>query len=72
LKASALGKEPVKIFVSGYEAKVVGDKVYEYWGQDKSRANVTVVQSGRIIYRGQIVSDSNSNANLALANISRR
>jgi hypothetical protein len=72
LKASALGKEPVKIFVSGYEAKVVGDKVYEYWGQDKSRANVTVVQSGRIIYRGQIVGDSNSNANLALANISRR
>lgn len=72
LKAPSLGKEPVKIFVSGYEAKLVGDKVYEYWGQDKSRANVTVVQSGRVVFRGQIIGDAAHPANLPIANLSRR
>lgn len=72
LKTSSFSKEPVKIFVSGYEAKPIGDKVYEYWGQDKARANVTVVQSGRVLYRGQILSDANNAATLPLANISRR
>jgi hypothetical protein len=72
LKVGALGKEPVKIFVSGYEAMAIGDRVYEYWGQDKGRANVTVVQAGRVIQRGQIANESSSPASLGVANISRR
>jgi hypothetical protein len=72
LKVGSLGKEPVKIFVSGYEAKPIGDRVYEYWGQDKTRANVTIVQMGRVLHRGQVVNDAANPSMVAVANISRR
>lgn len=72
LKAMAFGKDPVKIFVSGYEAKLVGDKVYEYWGQDDARANVTVVLSGRVAARTHILSDSKNPPVLGAATMTRR
>ena len=65
-------KEPVKIFVSGYEAKLVGDKLYEFWGQDKARANVTIVQGGRVLSRSQIVGDARNAVQLSLTTISKR
>ena len=72
LQFQAPGKEQMKIFVSGYEAKLVGDRVYEFWGQDKVRANVTVVQGGRVVSRSQIVGDTRNPARLSLTTISRR
>lgn len=72
LKLASIGKDPVKVFVSGYEAQQVGDKLFEYWGQDRSRANVTIIQAGRVMYRGQIVNDKSGPVSLGLGNISRR
>ena len=72
LQFQAPGKELMKIFVAGYEAKLVGDRVYEFWGQDKVRANVTVVQGGRVVSRSQIVGDTRNPARLSLTTISRR
>lgn len=72
LKVGSLGKDPVKIFVSGYESQQVGDRLYEYWGQDKARVNVTIVQTGRVVYRGQIVNDKTGPVTLGIANISKR
>lgn len=53
-------KDPVKIFVSGYEARAVSDNVIEYWGEDRARVNVTVVNAGRVVHRAQIVNDRKS------------
>ena len=72
MKAPSLGKDAVKIFVSGYEANLVGDKVYEYWGQNRARANVTVILNGRVVQRTQIFSDSGTIPTLAATTIGRR
>jgi hypothetical protein len=72
LKLSSGFKEPLKVFVSGYEAEMVGDKIYEYWGLGQSRANLTVVQAGRVALRSQIVNDRNTVSVVGMANISRR
>jgi hypothetical protein len=72
LKAPSLGKDQVKIFVSGYEANLVGDKVYEYWGQNRARANVTVIAGGKVLQRSQIFSDSAMIPVLGAATIGRR
>jgi hypothetical protein len=72
LKVMAYGKEPVKIFVSGYEAKLVGDRVYEYWGQDHARANVTLVLDGRIAARTQVLSDAKNPPVVGAATVTRR
>jgi hypothetical protein len=72
LKVGTLSKDPVKIFVSGYESRPVGDKIFEYWGQDKARVNVTVIQNARVLYRGQIVNDKSVPVSLPVSNISRR
>jgi hypothetical protein len=72
LKVGALSKDPVKIFVSGYESRPVGDKIFEYWGQDRARVNVTVIQNSRVLYRGQIVNDKSAPVSLPVSNISRR
>lgn len=72
LKTTLSLKEPMKIFVSGYEAQPVGDKLFEYWGLDKTKANVTVIHNGRIVSRLQVLGDANSPALLGAVNISRR
>jgi hypothetical protein len=72
LKTTISSKESVKIFVSGYEAQPVGDKLFEYWGLDKAKANVTVIHNGRNVSRLQVLGDANSPALLGTLNISRR
>jgi hypothetical protein len=72
LKTASSPKEQMKIFVSGYEAQPVGDKLFEYWGLDKTKANVTVIHNGRIVSRLQVLGDANSPALLGAVNISRR
>lgn len=42
------------VFVSGYEAKRVDNETFSYWGAKAIGANVTVVQGGRLIYRGRM------------------
>jgi hypothetical protein len=57
-------KSNEKMFVSGYDATKVGDKLYEYWGQDQMKVNVTVIESApatgavKIFSRSQIVSNA--------------
>ena len=58
--------------MSGYEAHPVGDKLFEYWGLDKSKANVTVIHNGRVVSRLQVLGDATSPALLGALNISRR
>ena len=72
LKTITSPKEPLRIFVSGYEAHPVGDKLFEYWGLDKSKANVTVIHNGRVVSRLQVLGDVSSPALLGTLNISRR
>jgi hypothetical protein len=72
LRTANVNKDPLKIFVSGYEAKAIGDRVYEYWGQNNSRANVTVVQNGRVILRTQVMGDSVEPSLLGASTITRR
>jgi hypothetical protein len=72
LRALTSGKDPMKIFVSGYEAKLVGDKIYEYWGQDHARANVTVVQNGKIATRTQVLSDAANPPTLGAVTVTKR
>lgn len=74
LVSAAKEKDSMKVFVSGYEARPVGDNVVEYWGQDRAKANVTVVQNGKVVHRLQIVNDLRQPANVALgvASMSRR
>jgi len=49
-----------KVFISGYQAIHEGGKVWSYWGQAGSRANLTVVHKGRIAFRKKIKSKSKS------------
>jgi hypothetical protein len=72
LSAPGLSKEQEKIFVSGYEASLVGDNLYEYWGQDKTSVNVTVVNAGRVILRSQVFSDIKAPVVLGGSSVSRR
>ena len=74
LTTNSKEKDSVKVFVSGYEARPSGDNLLEYWGQDHAKANVTVIQSGKVVQRLQIVNDLRQPANVALgtASVSRR
>lgn len=67
-------KDSLKVFVSGYEAKPTGDNIFEYWGQNHAKANVTVIQNGRLLQRLQVLNDVRQTANVAvhLASVSRR
>lgn len=42
------------VYASGYEARRVQDKLYEYWGTPNGGANVTVIRAGKMIHRGRI------------------
>ncbi len=67
-------KDSMKVFVSGYEAKPTGDNVFEYWGQDRAKANVTVIQNGRLLQRLQVTNDARQAVAVAmgLTTVSRR
>lgn len=67
-------KDSMKVFVSGYEAHPTGDNVLEYWGQDHAKANVTIVQNGKLVLRTQIFNDMRQTATVAVASasVSRR
>ncbi|MCX6127377.1 MAG: hypothetical protein NTV34_21865 [Proteobacteria bacterium] len=67
-------KDQVKIFVSGYEGRVISDNVVEYWGQDHAKVNVTVVQAGKVLHRAQITNDSRVMPTIAwgVGSVSRR
>ena len=66
-----------KIFVSGYEANLVGDKLFEYWGQNLAKVNVTVVGTGagghaKILSRTQVVSNAKTPPSLGSISLSRK
>jgi hypothetical protein len=52
LKGPSYNASGASVFVAGYRARRVGDNVFEYWGQDKTRSNVTVIKDDRVIIRG--------------------
>jgi hypothetical protein len=72
LKYPMATKSSSSIFVAGYPAKSVGDDTFEYWGQDKGRANVTVVENGRIVVRGSVVNTARGVATFSGQNLTRR
>jgi hypothetical protein len=43
-----------QVYVSGYEAHPREANLYEYWGAPEAAANITVIRSGRVTYRGRI------------------
>ncbi len=71
-------KSNEKIFVSGYDATKVGDKLYEYWGQDQVKVNVTVIESApitgamKILSRSQIISNAKTPPNFGALSISQK
>ncbi|MCX6117136.1 MAG: hypothetical protein NT027_06320 [Proteobacteria bacterium] len=74
LKLSTMSKEAQKVFVAGYEAKQMASGAFEYWGQDKAKANVSIVESGRLILRTQINNDAKNSPVVAIpsGSISKR
>jgi hypothetical protein len=55
LRLKVLGMDQgAAIYVSGYEAHKIQDKLYEYWGAPASAANVTALRGGHLVYRGRI------------------
>ncbi len=54
------------VYASGYEARKVQDKLYEYWGTPQGGANVTVIRSGKLVHRGRI---QNGGAALPVVNL---
>ena len=72
LKHPVAAKSSSAIFVAGYPVKLVGDDTFEYWGQDKGRSNVTVVENGRIVVRGSVVNTARGVATFSGQNLTRR
>ncbi len=66
LKVFGVADAGTTVYVSGYEARKIQDKVFEYWGVPMSGANVTAVRGGKLIYRGRIQSGG---ANLPAINL---
>jgi hypothetical protein len=54
LRTSTKFKDLTKIFVSGYEARQIESDLFEYWGQDKAKANLSAVSAGRVLHRAQV------------------
>ncbi len=72
LTTSGIGKEAVKVFVSGYSAKALGDNVFEYWGKERAKANATILQNDRLVLRGAVSGSAPAAAILGSQNLSRR
>jgi hypothetical protein len=72
LTTSGIGKDSVKVFVSGYSAKALGDNVFEYWGQERAKANATILQNDRLVLRGAVSGSASASAILGSQNLSRR
>jgi hypothetical protein len=72
LTTPGIGKDSVKVFVSGYSAKALGDNVFEYWGQERVKANVTILQNGRLLLRAAVTGSSSTSAILGRQSLSRR
>jgi hypothetical protein len=72
LTTSGIGKDAVKVFVSGYSAKALGDNVFEYWGQERAKANATILQNDRLVLRGAVRGTASATAILGNQDLSRR
>jgi hypothetical protein len=75
LRLKVLGSDQgVTVYVSGYEAHQVQDRLYEYWGAPANGANVTALRSGRLVYRGRITADGGTLPSIVLPSpaLSRR
>ncbi len=72
LVTPAIVKDSVKVFVSGYSAKALGNNVFEYWGQERAKANVTILQNGRLVLRGAVTGSSSVAAIVGHTSLSRR
>lgn len=60
------------VFVAGYPAAAVSNGVLEYWGKDKAKANVTVIEHGRILVRGVVLSSSGAIARFEGEGVTQR
>jgi hypothetical protein len=72
LTVPSLGKDSIKVFVSGYPAKALGDNVFEYWGLENVKANATILQNSRVILRGAVSASSSGAAIFGTQSLSRR
>jgi hypothetical protein len=72
LTTAGIGKDAVKVFVSGYSAKALGNNVFEYWGQERAKANVTILQNDRLVLRGAVSGAASAAAIVGSQNLSRR
>lgn len=63
---------PISVFVSGYAAKPSEENIFEFWGANNSKANVTVLNDGRLFLRGSVVGQANSVTVFGGQNMSRR
>jgi hypothetical protein len=72
MKHPVPAKASSSIFVAGYPARSLGNDVFEYWGQEKNRANVTVVENGRVVVRGSVLNAAQGIALFAGQNVTRR
>jgi hypothetical protein len=43
-----------RLYVSGFPAKALGDKLFEYWGMPQGSANVTALRGARLVFRGRL------------------
>jgi len=72
VKISGVSKEGQKVFISGYEATPLADNVYQYWGQGKVRANVTLLKNNSLLARGFTIGDEKGSAFIGVSNLTQR
>lgn len=65
-------KPESSVFVAGYPAAAVSNGVLEYWGKDKAKANVTVIEHGRILVRGVVLSTASAIARFEGEGVTQR
>lgn len=72
VKIPNVNARPISVFVSGYAAKPSEENIFEFWGANNAKANVTVLHDGRLFLRGSVVGNTNSVAMLGGQSVSRR
>lgn len=65
-------KPESSVFVAGYPAMPVSNGALEYWGKDKAKANVTVIEHGRILVRGVVLSTASAIARFEGEGVTQR